>query len=50
VEKIIFIISNFVYLLQVPSFYTDAERRSLIYATRVAGLNCLRLFNDTTAG
>ena len=35
---------------QVPSFFTDAERRSFIYATKVAGLNCLRLFNDTTAG
>lgn len=37
-------------LLQVPSFFTDAERRSVLDATQIAGLNCLRLINDTTAG
>lgn len=37
-------------LLQVPSFFTDAERRSVFDATQIAGLNCLRLINDTTAG
>lgn len=36
--------------LQVPSFFTDAERRSVLDATQIAGLNCLRLINDTTAG
>lgn len=36
--------------LQVPCFYTDAERRSVIDATQIAGLNCLRLINETTAG
>lgn len=36
--------------LQVPSFFTDAERRSVFDATQIAGLNCLRLINDTTAG
>lgn len=37
-------------LLQVPSFFTDAERRSVFDASQIAGLNCLRLINDTTAG
>lgn len=37
-------------MLQVPSFYTDAERRSVIDAAQIAGLNCLRLMNETTAG
>lgn len=37
-------------VLQVPSFFTDAERRSVFDATQIAGLNCLRLINDTTAG
>uniref|UniRef100_A0A667GZX0 Heat shock 70 kDa protein 4 n=1 Tax=Lynx canadensis TaxID=61383 RepID=A0A667GZX0_LYNCA len=30
-------------------FYTDAERRSVMDATQIAGLNCLRLMNETTA-
>ena len=38
------------YLVQVPSFFTDAERRSVFDASQIAGLNCLRLINDTTAG
>lgn len=37
-------------LSQVPSFFTDVERRSVFDATQIAGLNCLRLINDTTAG
>lgn len=40
----------FLVFLQVPSFFTDAERRSVFDATQIAGLNCLRLINDTTAG
>lgn len=35
---------------QVPSYFTDAERRSVMDAAQIAGLNCLRLMNDTTAG
>uniref|UniRef100_A0A674EG56 Heat shock protein family A (Hsp70) member 4 like n=1 Tax=Salmo trutta TaxID=8032 RepID=A0A674EG56_SALTR len=37
------------HLYCVPSFFTDAERRSVMDATQIAGLNCLRLINDTTA-
>uniref|UniRef100_A0A3B3SZN6 Heat shock protein family A (Hsp70) member 4 like n=1 Tax=Paramormyrops kingsleyae TaxID=1676925 RepID=A0A3B3SZN6_9TELE len=36
-------------VISVPSFFTDAERRSVMDATQITGLNCLRLINDTTA-
>ncbi|XP_001366416.1 heat shock 70 kDa protein 4 [Monodelphis domestica] len=36
-------------VVSVPCFYTDAERRSVLDATQIAGLNCLRLMNETTA-
>ncbi|CAN9501787.1 unnamed protein product [Ophioblennius macclurei] len=36
-------------VISVPSFYTDAERRSIMDAAQIAGLNCLRLMNETTA-
>uniref|UniRef100_A0A8B9KRF3 Heat shock protein family A (Hsp70) member 4 n=1 Tax=Astyanax mexicanus TaxID=7994 RepID=A0A8B9KRF3_ASTMX len=35
--------------IKVPSFFSDAERRSVIDAAQIAGLNCLRLMNETTA-
>ncbi|KAF4084020.1 hypothetical protein AMELA_G00124060 [Ameiurus melas] len=36
-------------VISVPSFFTDAQRRSMIDASQIAGLNCLKLINDTTA-
>ncbi|XP_054907640.1 heat shock 70 kDa protein 4a [Poeciliopsis prolifica] len=36
-------------VISVPSYYTDAERRSVMEAAQIAGLNCLRLMNETTA-
>uniref|UniRef100_R4GCT0 Heat shock protein family A (Hsp70) member 4 n=1 Tax=Anolis carolinensis TaxID=28377 RepID=R4GCT0_ANOCA len=36
-------------VVSVPCFYTDTERRSVMDATQIAGLNCLRLINETTA-
>ncbi|XP_008579836.1 PREDICTED: heat shock 70 kDa protein 4L [Galeopterus variegatus] len=36
-------------VISIPSFFTDAERRSVMAAVQVAGLNCLRLMNETTA-
>lgn len=36
-------------LFQVPWFYTQAERRAILDAAHIAGLNVLRLFNETTA-
>ncbi|XP_061072989.1 heat shock protein 105 kDa [Conger conger] len=36
-------------VISIPSFFTDAERRSVLAAAQIAGLNCLRLMNETTA-
>ncbi|XP_075471637.1 heat shock 70 kDa protein 4L isoform X2 [Ascaphus truei] len=36
-------------VISIPSFFTDGERRSVMYAAQIAGLNCLRLMNETTA-
>uniref|UniRef100_A0A8C5AZN5 Heat shock protein 4a n=1 Tax=Gadus morhua TaxID=8049 RepID=A0A8C5AZN5_GADMO len=36
-------------VISVPSFFTDIERRSVMDAAQIAGLNCLRLMNETTA-
>ncbi|KKY21473.1 putative heat shock protein hsp88 [Phaeomoniella chlamydospora] len=36
-------------VLSVPAWFTDVQRRSMLDATEVAGLKCLRLINDTTA-
>lgn len=35
-------------VISVPSFFTDAERRSVMAAAQIAGLNCLKLMNETT--
>uniref|UniRef100_A0A8C2T7Z3 Heat shock 70 kDa protein 4L n=1 Tax=Coturnix japonica TaxID=93934 RepID=A0A8C2T7Z3_COTJA len=35
--------------VKVPSFFTDTERRSVMAAAQIAGLNCLKLMNETTA-
>ncbi|XP_001641799.2 97 kDa heat shock protein [Nematostella vectensis] len=36
-------------VISVPSYYTDRQRRCMLDASATAGLNCLRLMNDTTA-
>lgn len=36
-------------VIAVPGFYTDVQRRALLDACQIAGLNPLRLINDTTA-
>ncbi|KAJ4376947.1 adenyl-nucleotide exchange factor sse1 [Didymella sp. IMI 355093] len=36
-------------VLSCPVWYTDAQRRALLDAAQIAGLNCLRLMNDNTA-
>ncbi|KAI9730276.1 MAG: adenyl-nucleotide exchange factor sse1 [Cirrosporium novae-zelandiae] len=36
-------------VMSVPAWFTDAQRRSLLDASEIAGLKCLRLINDTTA-
>lgn len=36
-------------VIAVPGWYTDVQRRALYDAAQIAGLNALRLINDTTA-
>ena len=36
-------------VMSVPAWFTDAQRRSLMDASEIAGLKLLRLMNDTTA-
>jgi heat shock protein 110kDa len=36
-------------VITVPSYFTNAERKALLDAAGIAGLNCLRLMNETTA-
>lgn len=36
-------------VISVPSYFTDSERRALLDASQIAGLNCLKLMNETTA-
>merc|ERR1719502_1023340 len=36
-------------VVSVPSYFTDAERHAMLDAANIAGLNCLRLMNDSTA-
>jgi len=37
-------------VVSVPSYYAERQRRAMLDAVAMAGLNCLRLMNDTTAG
>ncbi|KAI3438271.1 hypothetical protein D9Q98_000706 [Chlorella vulgaris] len=36
-------------VLSVPVYYTEPERHAMLAAAQIAGLNCLRLLNETTA-
>ncbi|KZT04185.1 heat shock protein 70 [Laetiporus sulphureus 93-53] len=36
-------------VITVPGWFTDIQRRAVLDAAQIAGLNCLRLINDTTA-
>ena len=36
-------------VLSCPVWYTDAQRRAILDAAQIAGLNCLRLINENTA-
>uniref|UniRef100_A0A2K6LDM1 Heat shock protein 105 kDa n=1 Tax=Rhinopithecus bieti TaxID=61621 RepID=A0A2K6LDM1_RHIBE len=47
--KIVLLKKNILNCILVPSFFTDAERRSVLDAAQIVGLNCLRLMNDMTA-
>jgi heat shock protein 4 len=37
-------------VISVPGYFTDAQRRALLDAADIAGLHCLRLINENTAG
>ena len=37
-------------VISVPTHFTDTERRAMLDAASIAGLNCVRLLNETTAG
>lgn len=36
-------------VISVPTYFTEAERYAALNAAQIAGVNCLRLFNDTTS-
>ena len=36
-------------VLSVPTYYLESERYGMLAAARIAGVNCLRLINETTA-
>jgi len=36
-------------VISVPCYFTDAERRALLDSAKIAGLNVLKIMNDTTA-
>ncbi|EDV24917.1 uncharacterized protein TRIADDRAFT_25019 [Trichoplax adhaerens] len=36
-------------VISIPIYFADSQRRQVLDAARIAGLNCLRLLNDTTA-
>lgn len=36
-------------VISVPCYMTDTERRALLDSAQIAGLNCLKLINETTA-
>ncbi|KAI8324653.1 heat shock protein 70 [Martensiomyces pterosporus] len=36
-------------VISVPAWYTDRQRRAVQQASSIAGLNCLRVLNDSTA-
>ncbi|KAJ3101618.1 adenyl-nucleotide exchange factor sse1 [Phlyctochytrium planicorne] len=36
-------------VISVPGWFTDRQRRALLNASEIAGLNCLRLMNELTA-
>jgi heat shock protein 4 len=36
-------------VVSVPGWFTDTQRRAMLNASEIAGLNCLRIMNDLTA-
>lgn len=36
-------------VISVPSYFTDCQRKEMLTAAQIVGLNCLKLMNETTA-
>lgn len=36
-------------VIAVPAFFTDSQRRAVLSSTHIAGLNCLKIMNETSA-
>jgi molecular chaperone DnaK (HSP70) len=36
-------------VISVPSFFTDSQRHALLDASKIAGLNCLKIMSETSA-
>lgn len=36
-------------VIGVPAFYTDSQRRAVLCAAQITGLNCLKVMNETSA-
>lgn len=36
-------------VIAVPTYYTDIQRRAVLQAVSIAGLNCLKIMNETSA-
>jgi len=36
-------------VIGVPAFYTDYQRRAVLSAAQITGLNCLKVMNETSA-
>lgn len=36
-------------VVSVPGYWTDLQRRAMLDACQIAGLNCMRIINDMTA-
>lgn len=36
-------------VVSIPGFWSDSQRRALLDASKIAGINCLRLIHDNTA-
>lgn len=36
-------------VISVPAYFTDIQRRAVLHSSKIVGLNCLKLMNETTA-
>jgi len=43
------LVTTTLFILQVPCYFSDRQRRAMLDSAQMAGLNVLRLMNDTAA-